>query len=99
MGELKEGIGSLQSRWEHREQFEVSWSITFRTYVQAMPTNPRILTKPAHIVNHIRSVDGREIPDGEYKLTYTAEDTNEEVQYLTRSQGEWEVLIKQSHSW
>ena len=99
MEELKEGTGTLQSKWEQRDKFEVSWSITFRTDVQPIPTNPRIQTKLAHTVNHINRVDGHEIPDGEYKLTYTTPDTNEEFQYLTKNQGLWEILPQQSRSW
>ena len=98
MEELQEGTGALESRWESKDNFDVSYSIMFRSDLQPLPAAPRVLRKLSHIVNHIRSVDGREIPGGEYKLTYSTEGT-QEFQYLRMNQGIWEVVPQQSQSW
>jgi hypothetical protein len=98
MEELQEGTGALESRWESKDKFDASYSIMFRSDLQPLPAAPSVFLKMSHIVNHIRSVDGREIPDGEYKLTYPTEGT-QEYQYLRKNQGIWEVLPQQSQSW
>lgn len=98
MDELQEGTGRLESRWESSDKFDVLYSIMFRSDMQPLPAAPSVLRKLSHIVNHIRSVDGREIPDGDYKLLYLTEGTREH-QYLRKHQGFWEVLLQQSHSW
>jgi hypothetical protein len=98
MEDLQEGTGTLESKWESKDKFDVSYSIMFRSDFQPLPAAPRMLRKLSDIVNHIRSVDGREIPDGEYKLFYPTEGT-QEYQYLRKYQGVWEVLSRQYESW
>ena len=98
MDELQEGTGRLESKWELNDKFDVSFSIMFGSGLQPLPAAPSVLRTPLHNVNHIRSVDGREIPDGEYKLTYPTEGT-QKYQYLRKHQGFLEMLLQQSHSW
>ena len=88
---LQEGTGTLERKWESKEKFDVSYSIIFQSGSQPLPAAPNVLRMLKPIVNHIRCVDGREIPDGEYKLSYPTEDTQKYL-YLRKYQGIWEVL-------
>jgi hypothetical protein len=92
---IQEGTGSLESKWGPKDKFDVSYSIIFQSgLVQPLPAAPNVLKLLKPIVNHIRFVDGREIPDGEYKLYYPNEG-NQKNLYLRKYQGGWEVMILQ----
>jgi hypothetical protein len=97
---LQEGTGTLESKWGLKDKFDVSYSIIFQSgLIQPLPAAPNVLEVLKPFVNHIQCLDKREIPDGEYKLSYPTEGTQKHL-YLRKYQDVWEVLILQSfQSW
>lgn len=88
----------MESKWETKDKFDVSYSIVFQSGSQPLPAAPNVLEILKPIVNHIRCVDEREIPDGEYKLSYPTEGTQKYL-YLRKHQGVWEALILLPFEW
>ena len=95
MNEHQQGTGTLESKYKLNHKFEVECEITYQFDLVPFPAAPKMTAKQSHIVDHVRRLDGGEIPDGDYRLFWSP-DGSQEYQYLRQTQGEWAVLLHQS---
>jgi hypothetical protein len=91
MDDHQEGKGTLTSKYFPDTVFEVEYSITFWLGIQQIASAPRIMAKQADVVHYVRSIDGREIPNGEFELSRSADGTTEFTRMRKTPQG-WITL-------
>jgi hypothetical protein len=91
-----EGTGTLKSKMAPTFAFEVAYSVTFQISVERLPMEPRLRAKEGHVVHYIRSVDDRNIPNGEYDLVTMPTGSASEYIHVGKMQDKWEILPYES---